>query len=964
MTNNNYFPNPYQQFIYKSRYSRYLEDEKRREDWHETVARYFDFFEEHLAEQHSYRLSPELRRELEEAVLNQEVMPSMRGLMTAGEALRRDQGAIYNCAYFPVDSKRSFDEELYTLMLGTGTGFTVEQFDVSQLPNIHEEFHNTSTKIVVEDSKIGWAKAFRELISLLTVGQIPEIDYSKIRPKGARLKTFGGRASGPEPLKDLFDFTTATFRKAAGRRLTTLEAHDLACKIADIVVVGGVRRSALISLSDLGDDRMRTAKSGAWWELAGHRRLANNSAVYKERPEIGLFMKEWISLYESKSGERGIFSRTAAVNVIENSNKFREEHFGGRARQRDTNHRFGCNPCCVSGDTPILTARGYFPIESLVGYEVRVWNGSSFEWVNPYHAGNAPLYRVTLSDGTFLDCTSNHKWVDKKGVKLLTEELEPGTGIGKFSMPVVDGDDTPDIDAYSQGFYGADGNSGYNFSFVYEPKYPVCSRLIGTFNAPSDKYKRRVWKHGPLLDKTFVPVNASVSYKINWLAGLLDGDGTKVFSDKTKTSYSLQIASVDMGFLQRVRLMLTSVGVQAKIGLMHEDGRKFDGYDCQACYRICINTTDVLILKELGLKTERIELTDFMVNRDARRFVTVVSVERLTEEAVDVFCFTEPKTSLGTFNGIVTGNSEIILRPYQFCNLSEIVVRPTDNLESLKRKARIATILGTFQATLTKFRYLSKKWQKNCEDERLLGVSMTGIYDNTLLNGKEGLDELKAALQAIKLTTIETNIEFAEDIGINSSVAITAVKPSGTVSALNGTASGIHPRHSPYYIRYVRNDIKDPVTPFLIAQGVAWEKDAYDPNNMVAFKFPFKSPEGAVFRSDLGAIEHLELWKVYQQYYCEHKPSVTITVKENEWLDVGAWVYKNMDWMSGVSFLPHSDHVYKQAPFTDCTKTEYEALLAVTPKTIDWSKLSEYEKTDTTTGTQELACSGAIGCEV
>lgn len=666
----NFFPTIYQEFIFKSRYSRYLQDEGRRENWPETIARYFDFFEEFIKTKHNVDIADDsayydsalgmdlkgansIRSYLEAAVLDMKVMPSMRGLMTAGEALKRDEAAIYNCAYLPIDSVRSLDEELYTLMLGTGVGYSVE-FDaaVSQLPLIADHFEDSNTTIVVRDSKIGWAKSYRELLSLLVNGQVPKYDTSKVRGKGERLKTFGGRASGPEPLIDLFEFTIAMYRKAAGRRLTTLEAHDLACKVADIVVVGGVRRSALISLSDLGDDRMRTAKSGAWWESTPHRRLANNSAIYEEKPEIGIFMKEWQSIYDSKSGERGIFSRAAAKKIIEHSNVLRQVWFGDGVRLRDPNHRFGSNPC-----------------------------------------------------------------------------------------------------------------------------------------------------------------------------------------------------------------------------------------------------------------------------------------------------------------------SEIILRAYQFCNLTSVQIRASDTLETLVEKVKIATIIGTLQSCLSNFRYLHAAWRKNCEDERLLGVSLNGIFDNALMNGRQGKDKLIEALETLRKTAIATNIEWAAKLGINASAAVSAIKPEGTTSALNGTSSGIHPAHSPFYVRYVRNDKKDPVTDFMIASGIPYEVDAYDPNNMIAFKFPMKSSPDAIFRKDLSAIEHLELWKLYQIHYCEHKPSVTITVRENEWLAVGAWVYENFDWMSGVSFLPYSDHVYKQAPFTDCSEEEYEALLAKMPKSVDWTRLSDFEKEDTTVAMQTLACA-AGGCEV
>lgn len=647
------FPTAYQQFIYKSRYARYLQDEHRREDWPETVTRYVSFLREHVQENYpQFKFTDELYNDLYEAIVTQAVMPSMRALMTAGPTLRRDHVAGYNCAFLPIDASRSFDEEMFILMNGTGVGYSVEQFSVAESPVIAEEFHPTDTTIIVDDSRIGWAKAFKELLGLLYMGQIPKWDLTRLRPKGARLKTFGGRSSGPEPLNQLFKFTVEMFRRAAGRRLNTLEAHDLACMIANIVVVGGVRRSALISLSDLQDERMRDAKSGAWWNAFGYRRLANNSAVYNETPDIGVFIREWLSLYDSKSGERGIFNRAATKRVIDNANEFRLKLLGSAARLRDIDWDFGTNPC-----------------------------------------------------------------------------------------------------------------------------------------------------------------------------------------------------------------------------------------------------------------------------------------------------------------------SEIILRPQQFCNLTEVVVRAEDTLEILKWKVRMATILGTFQSTLTNFKYLNKKWQRNCEDERLLGVSLTGIMDNPILNGTWP-SLLAADLQSMKAEAITTNAELAKDLGINASAAITCVKPSGTVSALNNTASGIHPRHSEYYIRYVRNLVNDPVTTFLKDAGVPWEPDVMDPNNTVVFKYPIKSPDGAILKKNLSALEHLELWKTYQIHWCEHKPSVTVTVKEDEWLKVGAWVYDNFEWMSGISFLPDDgNHTYQQAPFTTVTKEEYETALAQMPTNIDWTYLAMFETEDQTTGTQELACT-AGGCEV
>ena len=635
----NFLPTSYQEFIHLSRYSRWLPEEGRRETWNETVTRYFDFFTDHVKDMTGFKIDKDLRNDLEIAVLEQRVMPSMRCLMTAGEALKRENIAGYNCSYVAVNRIQAFDEILYILMNGTGVGFSVERQFVSELPNVAEEFHETDTVIVVADSKLGWAKAYKELVGLLYIGQIPKWDLSKVRPAGAPLKTFGGRASGPAPLENLFNFTVNVFKGSHGRRLSSLECHDIVCKIAEVVVVGGVRRSALISLSNLSDDRMRHAKSGSWWEQNGQRALANNSACYTEKPDMGIFMDEWTALYNSKSGERGIFNRASA-------NKMAEKN----GRRNIEGQQFGTNPC-----------------------------------------------------------------------------------------------------------------------------------------------------------------------------------------------------------------------------------------------------------------------------------------------------------------------SEIILRDREFCNLSEVVVRPTDTRESLLNKVRLATILGTFQSTLTNFKYVSAAWKKNCSEERLLGVSLTGIMDSRLTNGKEkNLDNL---LESLKAEAVAVNKEFAEKMGIPQSVAITCVKPSGTVSQLVDAASGIHARHNPYYIRTVRGDKKDPLTKMMTDVGFPVEDDVMNPTNTSVFSFPMKVGSGAVFRTDMTAIEQLELWLTYQKNWCEHKPSVTISVKEDEWMEVGAWVYNNFDYMSGVSFLPFSEHTYQQAPYQDTNKEGYEFLLKQMPKKVDWSKLAEYESQDMTLGSQELACV-AGNCEI
>jgi len=629
MTMTNHLPTDYQTFIATSRYARWLEDEGRRETWPETVGRFIDYIVR------PSDIDIKTIDEIEEAILSLEVMPSMRALMTAGPAAERDNTCVYNCSYLPVDHPRAFDEAMFILLCGTGVGFSVERQAIQKLPTVPEELTSGEDIIVVQDSKEGWAKGLRKLISFLYTGDIPTWDLSKIRPAGARLKTFGGRASGPDPLNDLFNFTVAKFKGAAGRKLNSVECHDIMCKIGEVVVVGGVRRSAMISLSNLSDDRMRHAKSGQWWENEGQRALANNSVAYTDKPDMETFMREWTALVESKSGERGIFSREAA-----------DKHVARNGR-REIGKEWGTNPC-----------------------------------------------------------------------------------------------------------------------------------------------------------------------------------------------------------------------------------------------------------------------------------------------------------------------SEIILRPYQFCNLTEVVVRPTDTEKTLTRKVKLATILGTIQSTYTNMPYLRPVWRRNTEEERLLGVSLTGIMDNEITSKPSA-----KTLNKLRDVAVQTNNEVAQQLGVAASAAITCVKPSGTVSQLVDSASGIHARHSEYYIRTVRADNKDPLTQFMRDAGIPAEPCVMKPDSTTVFSFPTRSPDNAVTRNDMSAIEQLELWKTYALEWCEHKPSVTITVRDEEWLKVGAWVFDNFDICSGVSFLPHSDHTYAQAPYQDCDKATYTSALKEMPKKIDWSKLSEYEKEDNTAGSQTLACSGD-SCEV
>jgi len=632
-------PTDYQAFIHQSRYSRWIEEEGRRETWEETVTRLLDFYNDFLTKKYGFTFGPDLHGNLYDSIVNMQVMPSMRAMMTAGPALARNHIAAYNCSYLPVDSPRAFDECLYILMHGTGVGFSVERDYVNQLPPVPDTVESSETCIVVKDSKEGWFRAFKELINLLYAGQAPRWDVSGVRPAGSKLKTFGGRASGPGPLEELFKFTTKMFTDAAGRKLSTLECHDLMCKIADVVVVGGVRRSALISLSNLGDDRMRRAKSGDWWLSEPQRAFSNNSVCYTAGLDTGSFIREWASLYESKSGERGIFNRQAA------------QRQASRYGRRDADIDYGTNPC-----------------------------------------------------------------------------------------------------------------------------------------------------------------------------------------------------------------------------------------------------------------------------------------------------------------------SEIILRPKQFCNLSEVIVSSDDTLETLKYKVDKATILGTIQSCFTNFKGLGRQWVRNTEEERLLGVSLTGILDNEMLANKTD-DDLPSILSELREHAVKVNANFAKRLGIEPSAGITCVKPSGTVSQLVDAASGIHPRHSEYYVRTVRADKKDPLTIFMTQAGFPVEDEKDKPDSTAVFSFPIKAPKGAITRHDLSALDHLKIWQIYAEHWCEHKPSITVSVKEDEWMEVGAFVYDNFDTMSGVSFLPMSEHIYEQAPYQDCTKKEYEALLKRMPKKIDWKGLSEFEREDNTISSQTLNCTGDV-CEV
>jgi ribonucleotide reductase, class II len=998
-------PTDYQKFIHISRYARWDESLGRRETWEETVGRYFDFIQNKLEANNNYLLSSDLREELQSAVLNLEIMPSMRALMTAGPALERDNIAGYNCSYLPINSVRSFDEVLYVLMCGTGVGFSVERQFVSELPVVNEHFENSPTTIIVNDSKAGWARSLRELIAMLYAGQIPSWDVSKVRPAGARLKTFGGRASGPGPLEDLFRFSIRMFQNAAGRKLTSIECHDLVCKIADIVVVGGVRRSALISLSNLTDDRMRHAKSGAWWEDNIQRSLANNSVCYTEKPEMTSFMEEWLSLYQSKSGERGIFNRESAKKQVAKNGR------------RDPEWDFGTNPCCFVGSTLIHTVDGPRRIDEIDHETHVIVDGKIVAASKPWSVGIKPTYRLHTDEGFYIEITGEHKFETSSGAKVEAQDLVNGQRLNIHnhrSMSDWVGDGTFEH-GLTVGHFLGDGTANYTDPrgyvsmtrlAVYDGDGDVLamkdalSSAVATLDPPrrSDASGwrsavnnrqehlsiRREWvERYVALEKGKYALpsveETSGAFHRGFLRGLFDTDGH--IEGTTEKGFSVRLGQSNLQTLQIAQRMLLRLGIKSVIRDAKNSGicSLPDGkgglaeYETKRSFRLIISSSDVVEyankigfthsdkIKKLNNVIETLESSPRGAYKT--KFVVRFShLEPLGEQEVYDMEARDERHVLDA-NGFVASNSEIILRPYQFCNLTEVVVRAEDTKKSLEKKVRLATILGTFQSTLTDFKYLRKIWKENTEEERLLGVSLTGIMDNTTMNGRSGQDELKKWLNHFRQTAVDTNKQFAESLDIPQSTSITCVKPSGTVSQLVDSASGIHARHSEYYIRRVRGDRKDPLTQFMVDAGIPCEDDVTNPENIAVFSFPMKSPEGAVLRDDMSALEQLELWKAYQIEYTEHKPSVTISVRDNEWMGVGSWVWDNFDYVSGVSFLPHSDHTYRQAPYEDIDKETYNIMLADMPVNIGWETLAEYECEDNTEGVQTLACSSGA-CEI
>lgn len=953
---------PYQQFIHQTRYARWLETEKRRETWEETVDRYINFFKQERAN------TPELQALLDEAkqaILAMQVMPSMRALMTAGEALKRENIAGYNCCFIAINNKRAFAEALYVLMCGTGVGFSCERQEVAKLPVVPESLQPSDDVIVVGDSKEGWAKAYAKLLSALYTGDIPQIDYSKLRPQGARLKTFGGRASGSKPLQKLFEFTINKFKHSLGKKLTSIDVHDIMCMVGEIVVVGGVRRSALISLSNLSDHRMRDAKSGQWWQDNPQRGLSNNSVAYTEKPSAEIFMEEWLALVKSKSGERGIFNRVAAQNQA------------AKYGRRNPNHSYGTNPCCevilrdkefcVAGDTLLQTEKGIYPIKDLVGTKVKVWNGDKWSQVEPIKTGsNQQLLRVSLSDGSFLDTTPDHRWSVKhrfqdkwsvvKTVDLLSSsdyvlQVQPT----KVTWPTESSFNIKD--AYTLGAIVGDGcvykGKVLLDLFGEKTKLPV----IGTRHTLTTKgksniaYQRVVIKDFDVESVLSLKTDADSLLKavatwdrqsfLSFVAGLADTDGS------VTQSGGIRIYLTGEQRARNMQMLLTRAGIKSSVNLCSKKGTNTN----YGVRKDCLWYVQVSDAREIPC--HRLDVSKGHACTMKGKYQSIRSVTPI-EDLHDSYCFEEFDNHMGLFGNVLT---------YQ-CNLTEVIVRVHDDINTLSEKVRIATILGTFQASLTKFNFLSETWTKNTEEEALLGVSMTGIMDNLITSGQYHTGYLEQMLEHLRSIAVEVNKQVAELLGIKPSAAITCVKPSGTVSQLCDTASGIHARHNSHYIRTVRIDKKDPVYALLKHQGIPIEDDVMRPDSTAVVSFPQVAPQGCVTRNDMTALEQLELWLVYQRNWCEHKPSVTITVKEDEWVSVGAWVYEHFDEVSGISFLPHSDHTYQQAPYQDMTEESLNQWIKDNPSpVIDWSMLPMFEKEDETVSSQTLACVSGM-CEI
>lgn len=1006
-------PSDYQNFIHLSRYSRWLDDKGRRETWNETVTRYINFLKEHVTD--NVEMSKKDRKELfdildtiKQRILKLGIMGSMRTMMTAGEALKRDHVANFSCSYDAANSLRIYDEMVYILMCGAGEGFSVEKAYVSKMPFSAESFFETDTVIVVEDSKIGWAKAYREFVSLLFVGQIPKWDVSRVRPKGAKLKTFGGRASGPEPLVELFKYTINTVRRFAGKQLPTIAVFDLLCKVADIVVVGGVRRSALICLSDVDDDYMRKAKSNFniieytllgkndngdrkysvlvndvpygerslivelddwesedlqanhklhWMHVHPERQLANISSCYDGKPKIGVFMTEWKALYDSKSGERGIVNREALIKKA-----------GENGRRNTEYTEYGVNPC-FTGDMKLLTRNGYFSFKELCNTEVGIVkpDGGISEG-RVWCSGSKQVYEIRFTNRDSITCTKDHVFQTNKG-DCQAEFLKDARLI-----PFITIRDNWTNDDFLAGFIQGDGCTGRLKSVAHKGLEVNFSKkdkdIVEMYLDEGAKHGKRTWYSAYAremveiwgLSTESLPTRdlpSEYSHSRSFIAGLYSANGCVVKGHRVslKTT-NKNVATSLKEALQDEYNIASYITVNKAKKVKFPNGE----YICRESYDLNISRFDSIQRFaeniSFGQGYKRKALAELIRSKSP----IVISVKPIGKQ--EVFDFSEPEGNWGIVEGVVAHNCvEAILMLMQFCNLTEEAARRGDTLKILEEKMRYQVILGTIQSTFTKFRYLRNKWKINTEEERLLGSSITGIMDHAVLSGQEGESKLVQWLTKLKKVAIDTNKEWADKMNINQSAAITCIKPSGTVSQLVDSSSGIHARHSPYYVRTVRIDKKDPMYSFMVDKKFPHEDVIGKEDTTAIFMFPIKSPEGSIFRTDRTAIEQLNLWLIYKKHFCEHSPSITVTVKEDEWMSTGAWVYENFDNVTGIAFLPFSEHSYKQAPYQECSKEDYDEALKNMPKNIDWNELSKYEDDDNTEGSQSLACVGE-SCEI
>lgn len=933
------------EFVAVRSYSRWDEVKQRRETWQETTDRYVHF----IKSERDGLIPSKVLKKIHEKILNFEVAPSMRAMWSAGPAAKFDNTAMYNCSFGSVNYIEAFSDALYILMNGTGWGYSVEKKEIDKLPIVTKlDQTKVIAKYVIPDNKSGWADSVKVLMENLYKGQEVEFDYSQLRPKGARLMTMGGRSSGPAPLISLHSYIKEILFNAQGRKLTSLECSDIMNQIAESVVVGGVRRSSEISFSDLDDELMRHAKD---FPFPPRRYMSNNSAIYHKKPTAVEFLKEWSALASSGSGERGIFN----LEVAKKRSPIR----------RDASKIQGSNPC-VTGDTEILTDDGYKQIQDLVGQETKIWNGFNWSKVIPEVTGkNQELVTVNFSDGRSLTCTKYHKFHIAQGYtgksnKINAQDLEPGMKLIKHEFPVIE--HGPElVNPYTTGVVAAEGMELCKTVMVYKPKEMCLSRLEDVKSSRweiNNERHRIVLKSTPM-SKLFVPLDYNLKSKLEWLAGLFDGDGTELKEG------GLQLVSVNRPFLADLQKLLSTVGVQSKVLFANKAGYRMmpdnkglgenKSYWCQDAYRICIGAVQMQTLKSLGLKCERMAF-DKYPQRDASQFISIVDV---TDAGIadTVYCFTEHKRNLGIFNGVITGQcNEILLRSQQFCNLSEVVVTAEDDLDTLMDKVETAVWIGVIQSSFTHFPYLSKQWKKNCEEERLLGVSLTGQFDNPELLSAD-------ALKALKQKAIKVAKHASQKMGLEMPTAITCVKPSGTVSQVVDSSSGIHPRFSKYYIRRYRISANDPLFKMIKAQGVKLTpengQESLSENEVSTWvlSYPIKSPEGSKTKDEVSAIDQLEWYKKIQLNWCEHNASMTVYVKDSEWFEVGNWVYKNWDIINGVSFLPFDGGKYKQAPYEEINKDQYEKLLEK-QVILDYSELKKYEMEDNTEGAKTIACSG------